>query len=187
MRKKQQDKFCWSTRDFVNEICPCLLAEHFFSGSVFKESVKFVGLWYFLWLFFFMFLWWTTWYPAHAKNYARKKCPTMIRVDEIFVMVCHHSSQMCHWGTRPLLRMVSPLWKNMYLCVCTIHTFQGWNYSLLFILSRVMCFHPWSDVTLPLMSIDEILEVIREWIRQFKELSNTYRWVQVNFNLSALL
>lgn len=43
-----------------------------------------------------------------------------------------------------------------------------------------MCFHPWSDVTLPLMSIDEILEVIREWIRQFKELSKTYRWVQVN-------
>ena len=50
----------------------------------------------------------------------------------------------------------------------------------LFVLfSRVMCFHPWSDVTLPLMSIDEILEVIREWIRQYQELSKTYRWVQV--------
>ena len=49
-----------------------------------------------------------------------------------------------------------------------------------------MCFHPWSDVTLPLMSIDEILEVIREWIRQFQELSKTYRWVQVVFNLSSL-
>ena len=49
-----------------------------------------------------------------------------------------------------------------------------------------MCFHPWSDVTLPLMSIDEILEVIREWIRQFQELSKTYRWVQVVFNVSSL-
>lgn len=45
--------------------------------------------------------------------------------------------------------------------------------------SRVMCFHPWSDVTLPLMSIDEILEVIREWIRQYQEISKTYRWTQV--------
>lgn len=52
---------------------------------------------------------------------------------------------------------------------------------------RVMCFHPWSDVTLPLMSIDEILEVIREWIRQFKELSNTYRWVQIFENKGAAM
>ena len=34
------------------------------------------------------------------------------------------------------------------------------------------------------MSIDEIMEVIMEWIRQWKELSATYRWVQVAmFNL----
>jgi len=44
-----------------------------------------------------------------------------------------------------------------------------------------MCFHPWSDVTLPLMSNDEILEVIREWIRQYQDLSKTYRWIQVIF------
>ena len=42
-----------------------------------------------------------------------------------------------------------------------------------------MCFHPWSDVTLPLMSLEEIKDVITEWIRQFEELSQTYRWVQV--------
>ena len=42
-----------------------------------------------------------------------------------------------------------------------------------------MCFHPWSDVTLPLMSTDEILEVIREWIRQYQEMSQMYCWVQV--------
>ncbi|XP_027046751.1 galactose-1-phosphate uridylyltransferase-like [Pocillopora damicornis] len=52
---------------------------------------------------------------------------------------------------------------------------------------RVMCFHPWSDVTLPLMSIDEILEVIREWIRQYQELSKTYRWVQIFENKGAVM
>ncbi|KAK3743588.1 hypothetical protein QZH41_010235 [Actinostola sp. cb2023] len=45
--------------------------------------------------------------------------------------------------------------------------------------SRVMCFHPWSDVTLPLMSVDDIISVIKEWIKQFEELSKTYRWVQI--------
>lgn len=33
------------------------------------------------------------------------------------------------------------------------------------------------------MSIDEILEVIREWIRQYQDLSKTYRWIQVIFLL----
>ena len=41
------------------------------------------------------------------------------------------------------------------------------------------------------MSIDEILEVIKEWIRQYQELSKTYRWVQVkilwaNLNLRII-
>ena len=29
------------------------------------------------------------------------------------------------------------------------------------------------------MSIDEILKVIREWIKQYQEMSKTYRWIQV--------
>ena len=137
-----------------------------------------------------MFLWyaWTTSYPAHAKNHSRKKCPATIRVDEIFVV-----SSMLPFLSDVSLRDQAivknggfPLGRNMYVCVCSLRTFQGCNYLLLLILSRVMCFHPWSDVTLPLMSIDEILEVIREWIRQFQELSKTYRWVQVVFNLSSL-
>ncbi|XP_020904612.1 galactose-1-phosphate uridylyltransferase, partial [Exaiptasia diaphana] len=52
---------------------------------------------------------------------------------------------------------------------------------------RVMCFHPWSDVTLPLMSIPEIVSVIQEWIRQFNELSKTYRWVQIFENKGAVM
>ena len=50
-----------------------------------------------------------------------------------------------------------------------------------------MCFHPWSDVTLPLMSIGEILEVIREWIRQYQDMSKTYRWVQVIIIVKSLI
>jgi len=46
-----------------------------------------------------------------------------------------------------------------------------------------MCFHPWSDLTLPVMSIDEILAVIKEWISQYRELSQMYRWVQVLLSL----
>ncbi|XP_048583582.1 galactose-1-phosphate uridylyltransferase isoform X2 [Nematostella vectensis] len=52
---------------------------------------------------------------------------------------------------------------------------------------RVMCFHPWSDVTLPLMSVPEILKVIQEWIKQFNELSKTYKWVQIFENKGAVM
>jgi UDPglucose--hexose-1-phosphate uridylyltransferase len=32
---------------------------------------------------------------------------------------------------------------------------------------RVMCFHPKSDVSLPLMSIDEITKVVQEYVTLF--------------------
>lgn len=44
---------------------------------------------------------------------------------------------------------------------------------------RVMCFHPKSNVTLPLMSIEEILEVINAWIKELADLGVKYKWVQV--------
>ena len=43
-----------------------------------------------------------------------------------------------------------------------------------------MCFHPHSDVSLPLMKLDEIESVIYEWMRQLEELGEKYSWVQVN-------
>lgn len=46
-------------------------------------------------------------------------------------------------------------------------------------LSKVMCFHPWSDVTLPLMKNQEVVEVIDKWAELVEELGATYRWVQV--------
>lgn len=42
-----------------------------------------------------------------------------------------------------------------------------------------MCFHPRSNVTLPLMTIDDILEVINTWIKELEELGAKYKWVQV--------
>lgn len=42
-----------------------------------------------------------------------------------------------------------------------------------------MCFHPWSDVTLPLMSIPEIRAVIDAWASVTEELGAQYPWVQV--------
>lgn len=37
------------------------------------------------------------------------------------------------------------------------------------------------------MSTDEILEVIREWIRQYQDLSKTYRWIQVIISCRILV
>lgn len=42
-----------------------------------------------------------------------------------------------------------------------------------------MCFHPWSDVTLPLMSVPEIRAVIDAWASVTEELGAQYPWVQV--------
>lgn len=45
--------------------------------------------------------------------------------------------------------------------------------------SKVMCFHPWSDVTLPLMSVPEIRAVVDAWASVTEELGARYPWVQV--------
>uniref|UniRef100_A0A671T9H3 Galactose-1-phosphate uridylyltransferase-like n=1 Tax=Sinocyclocheilus anshuiensis TaxID=1608454 RepID=A0A671T9H3_9TELE len=46
---------------------------------------------------------------------------------------------------------------------------------------KVMCFHPWSDITLPLMQPAEIRKVIDKWADLIVELGAEYTWVQVNF------
>ncbi|NXV97196.1 GALT uridylyltransferase, partial [Calonectris borealis] len=43
---------------------------------------------------------------------------------------------------------------------------------------KVMCFHPWSDLTLPLMSLSEIRAVIDAWAELAVELGASYPWVQ---------
>ncbi|XP_074649785.1 galactose-1-phosphate uridylyltransferase-like [Tubulanus polymorphus] len=52
---------------------------------------------------------------------------------------------------------------------------------------EVMCFHPHSDLTLPLMSLDEIKAVIHMWIEKMIELGSKFSWVQVFENKGAVM
>ncbi|XP_030322707.1 galactose-1-phosphate uridylyltransferase [Calypte anna] len=44
---------------------------------------------------------------------------------------------------------------------------------------KVMCFHPWSDLSLPHMTLMDIRAVINKWAELEAELGSTYTWVQV--------
>ncbi|MEP7290422.1 MAG: UDP-glucose--hexose-1-phosphate uridylyltransferase [Chloroflexota bacterium] len=45
--------------------------------------------------------------------------------------------------------------------------------------SRVICFSPRHDLTLPEMEVKEIRQVVDVWGEQVRDLGKTYRWVQV--------
>lgn len=45
--------------------------------------------------------------------------------------------------------------------------------------SRVVCFSPDHSKTLPLLSVDEIKQVIHTWQQQLQELGQKYQWVQI--------
>ena len=50
-----------------------------------------------------------------------------------------------------------------------------------------MCFHPWGDVTLPLMQPHEIRAVVDQWADQTAELGAQYQWVQIFENRGAMM
>ncbi|CAI7998471.1 Galactose-1-phosphate uridylyltransferase, partial [Geodia barretti] len=50
-----------------------------------------------------------------------------------------------------------------------------------------MCFHPRSDLTLPLMALPEIRRVVDEWANQITELGRSYLWVQVFENRGKVM
>ncbi|XP_016115003.1 galactose-1-phosphate uridylyltransferase-like [Sinocyclocheilus grahami] len=50
-----------------------------------------------------------------------------------------------------------------------------------------MCFHPWSDITLPLMQPAEIRKVIDKWADLIVELGAEYTWVQIFENKGATM
>ncbi|XP_021236860.1 galactose-1-phosphate uridylyltransferase isoform X2 [Numida meleagris] len=52
---------------------------------------------------------------------------------------------------------------------------------------KVMCFHPHSDLTLPLMSLLEIRAVIDAWAELEAELGASYPWVQIFENKGAMM
>ncbi|CAM2905656.1 galactose-1-phosphate uridylyltransferase [Pseudoalteromonas atlantica] len=53
--------------------------------------------------------------------------------------------------------------------------------------ARVICFSPDHSKTLPELSLAEITNVVATWQQQCKELSQTYRWVQVFENKGAVM
>ncbi len=52
---------------------------------------------------------------------------------------------------------------------------------------RVMCFHPYSDLSLPLMQVSDIENVVACWIAQFTELSQQHTWVQIFENKGKMM
>lgn len=52
---------------------------------------------------------------------------------------------------------------------------------------KVMCFHPKSNLSLPLMSNQEILNVIETWIDESNKLSKQYNWVQIFENKGEIM
>lgn len=53
--------------------------------------------------------------------------------------------------------------------------------------SRVICFSPRHDLTLPEMSREEIRRVVDLWADQTEELGQTYRWVQLFENKGQMM
>jgi UDPglucose--hexose-1-phosphate uridylyltransferase len=54
-------------------------------------------------------------------------------------------------------------------------------------ISRVLCFSPRHDVTLPLMSVEEIRKVIDCWSEETSELGKEYKWVQIFENKGEMM
>jgi len=53
--------------------------------------------------------------------------------------------------------------------------------------SRVICFSPRHDLTLPEMSVDEIVKVVDVWAEQTAELGREYAWVQIFENKGDIM
>jgi len=53
--------------------------------------------------------------------------------------------------------------------------------------SRVICFSPRHDLTLPEMALEDIARVVNVWADQINELGAKYRWVQIFENKGAVM
>ncbi|KAL5004287.1 hypothetical protein ScPMuIL_017743 [Solemya velum] len=52
---------------------------------------------------------------------------------------------------------------------------------------EVMCFHPWSDITLPLMLKEEVRSVVDKWAEINTRLGQKFQWVQIFENKGAVM
>ena len=53
--------------------------------------------------------------------------------------------------------------------------------------SRVICFSPKHDLTIPRMEVSEILNVVNVWAEQTEELGKKYKWVQIFENKGEIM
>ncbi|NBI42289.1 galactose-1-phosphate uridylyltransferase [[Haemophilus] felis] len=53
--------------------------------------------------------------------------------------------------------------------------------------SRVICFSPDHSKTLPLLTVEEIYQVVQVWQEQLRELGQKYQWVQIFENKGAAM
>ena len=59
--------------------------------------------------------------------------------------------------------------------------------DILLLSSRVICFHPRSDLTLPVMDVSDVRRVVDEWANQITDLGKTYDWVQIFENKGKIM
>lgn len=52
---------------------------------------------------------------------------------------------------------------------------------------KVICFHPWSDLTLPFMEVKNIRAVVDKWAEVSTDLGKTYNWVQIFENRGTVM
>ena len=52
---------------------------------------------------------------------------------------------------------------------------------------KVMCFSPKSNVTIPVMSVEEIRAVVDTWVQEMTILGAKYKWVQIFENKGAVM
>lgn len=50
---------------------------------------------------------------------------------------------------------------------------------------QVMCFHPWSDITLPRMTLPDIRAIVDKWAEINVDLGKKYTWVQVGIHIAS--
>ena len=52
---------------------------------------------------------------------------------------------------------------------------------------KVMCFSPKSNISVPLMSVEELVKVIDTWMDESRELGQKYKWVQIFENKGSAM
>lgn len=73
-------------------------------------------------------------------------------------------------------------------CSCTMYKgFMCAYFTLIFSFSRVMCFHPRSDVTMSTMKPEELRKVMDEWANQIEDLGKRHMWVQIFENRGKIV